>query len=241
MLGDIEYKCDQTSAHVCDPAYHDARDAFEDDFYFDTSGNELDCEDRDEHDYDGWWERIIYEIDRNRPMLYRICNHEDDHDFDHAIVVDGYDDSSGQYKVHANYGWNGDEQNTWYDLDWFDCDTDNGWNLRCEWDDEYMIRYIYPRNGLSEWYTGTLSTYGGAGTLHHYIYNDTYSNNLTVQGGARLQFLPGVCLICNGNTITIDGSSSDTRFFSNGIPTQGLKVTEGGKIKLSPNGSICVY
>jgi len=87
-----------------------------------------------------------------------------------------------------------------------------------------------------------LGPWGGAGTLHHYIYNDTYSNNLTVQGGARVQFLPGVHLICNGNSINIDGGSPyETRFFSDGIPTRGLKVAEGGKIQLKPDGNICVY
>jgi len=239
LLGNISYGCKETGAFICSASYHDARDAFEDNFYYDTANDEPDCEDRDEHSYDEWWSIIVGEINNNRPMMYGIEN--SDQDFYHAIVVDGYDDSAGGHKVHANYGWGENWHNTWYELDWFDCNTAEGWNTRCEWDTEEMIRDIYPRNGLNGNFSGSLSPWGGAGTLHHYMYCDVTSNDMTIQGGARVQFLPGVSLTCTGNSIDIDGGRQyETRFFSYGIPTRGLKVAEGGAIKLTANGSICM-
>lgn len=243
VLGGIEYGCSSTSAYICNWYYHDAQDAFEDDFYYDTDGNEPECEDRDDYDYEEWWNMIKNEIDHNRPMAYGIEN--SDNEFFHAIVVDGYDDSGGQHRVHANYGWGVNWHNNWYDLDWFDCDTAYGWNLRCDWEEEELIRYIYPRNGLCGTHSGTLGPWGGPETLHHYVYCDATSSNLIVQGGARVQFLPGTSITCSANTVEIYGKAAgplgETRFFSEGPPTRGLKVDAGGKIKLHPNGSIRVH
>jgi hypothetical protein len=238
---DIDYGCSSTGAYVSSWYYDDVRDAFEDYFFYDTPGNEPESYERDTWDNPAiWFDIIKYEIDLNRPMVYSIQN--SDNDFYHAIVVDGYDDSGGMYKVHANYGWGDNWHNTWYDLDWFDCNNDINYTTPCEFNEEELIRFIYPRNGLREWYTGTLGPWGGPQSLHHYVYDDTYSNDLTVQGGARVQFLPGVSLICNGNSININGDSpNETRFYSNGMPTKGLKVNKNGEIKLHQNGAITIY
>ena len=180
---------------------------------------------------------IKNEIDVNRPMTFRIASGAVfQSDFDHVIVVDGYDNTGGQYMVHANYGWD-DGHTAWYTLNTWHCG-----DYDCSWDEEEMIRNIYPRDGLCGSYSGTLSPWRGAGSLHHYIYCDVSSNNMTIQGGARVQFLPGVSLKCNGNSINIDGGTpEETRFFSEGLPTRGLKVAGGGQIKLKSDGMICVY
>ncbi len=240
ILEDIDYSCESTGAFVCKDGNHDARDALEDDFFYDTSDDEPDCEDRDDHSYAEWWSIITGEISNNRPMVYGIDN--EDLDFHHAIVVDGYDDLSGGHKVHANYGWGDNGHTAWYELDWFDCNNDDTAYTRCEWDTEEMIRDIYPRDGLNGPYSGTLGTWGGTGTFHHYIYGNVTSGNMAVEAGARVQFLPGVSLTCSDNFIDINGGTRfETRLFSRGDPTRGLKVAQGGKIWLKPNGSICVY
>ncbi len=116
-------------------AYDDARDAFEDHFFYsDPEWDEPWCEERDSYEFLEWWYMIVLEVDWNRPMLYRIA----DENFDHLIVVDGYDDTGGQYQVHANYGWGPESHTTWYTLDDFNC------NGECEWSKYEMVRMIYP-------------------------------------------------------------------------------------------------
>jgi hypothetical protein len=152
--------------------------------------------------------------------------------------VDGYDNSSGQHQVHANYGWN-DGHNAWYTLDKFDCDNAAGYQGGCDIDNEELIRRIYPRDGLCGTVAGTL-----AGDVYSYIYCDVTSSNLTIQTGAWVQFLGGVNgtkMTCSGNSIDISSSANnDTRFFSKGDPSKGLKLT-GAQIKLSTNGSISIH
>ncbi|MDH7487803.1 MAG: C10 family peptidase [Anaerolineae bacterium] len=228
----IDYGCSGTGAFMCNWAYDDARDAFEDHFFYSNPGNdEPQCEERDSYDFNTWWNMIREEIDHNRPMMYRIANH----DFDHLIVVDGYDNTGGQYLVHANYGWD-DGHTAWYTLDQFDC---NGIGA-CDWGSYEMTRFIYPRTGLCGVAWVNLGPRNSATDLHHYVYCDVTLLNVTIQGGAWVQFLPGTSIM--GGSASIEGRSpAETRLFSDGLPTRGLKVAGGGKIKLYPSGSIRVH
>ncbi len=237
-LEDINYGCDKTSAYVCSAFDHDARDALEESFYYDTKDDEPDCEDRDNHTFDEWWSIIVNEINHNRPMLYAISN--DTVDFHHAIVVDGYNGDGG-YFVHANYGWDGDSHDAWYELDRFDCNSSDLLFVPCDWYDDYMIRDIYPRNGICEWFTGTLAAWSGPGSLHHYIYCNTFSNDMTIEAGARVQFLPGVQLECNGGDIFIEGGGQETRLFTNGLPTRGVSLKSRSAIKMYARGTLMLY
>lgn len=236
-----DFGCEGTSAFICQWGRKDAQEALEENLFY--SNTDLDhpmCEDRDDYDYDEWWNMIKTEIDHNRPMVYGIEN--SDNDFHHAIVVDGYDGTGGQHKVHANYGWGVNWHNNWYELDWFDCDTEYGWQRRCDWDDEELIRFIYPRGGLCESYSGTLSPRNSPTDLHHYVYCDADCHGVVVQAGAWVQFLPGISLTCATDSVDIYGRTPDeTRFYSEGLPTRGLKVCADGEIKLLPGGGICVY
>jgi len=227
---DIDYGCDGTGAHMCNWFYDDARDALEDHFLY--SSPEWDqpwCEERDSYNFTTWWSMIVTEVNYSRPMLYRIA----DTDFDHLIVVDGYDDTSGQYLVHANYGWVDMNYTAWYVLDQFDC------RGPCEWGKYEMVRMIYPRTGWCEYASGTF----GPASLPSYVYCDVTLNSVTMNGGTWLQFLPGKKITCGAGTLThINGNDNPgTRFFSEGVSSRGLKVSAGGKIKLHPNGSIKVH
>ena len=226
---DIDYGCSSTTAYMCNWYYDDARDAFEDHFFYsDPEWDEPWCEERDSYNFMEWWSMIVEEVDHNRPMLYRIA----DTDFAHLIVVDGYDDTSGQYQVHANYGW-GDGHTTWYTLDQFDC------RGPCDWGKYEMVRMIYPRTGMCVHIAGLFSP----ASVPYYVYCDLLLYNVTIQGGAWFQFLPGKKVTCAEATTAeiIGNNDSGTRFYSEGIFSRGLRVGGGGKIKLYPAGSIKVY
>ena len=236
------YGCGGTQGALCHWLVDDARDALEDYFlYSDPEWDEPFCEERDSYgddagDFVAWWYMIKGEIDKNRPVLYRIASGAVFvSDFDHIIVVDGYDNTGGQYQVHANYGWD-DPHTTWYTLNTWHCSR---WD--CSWDEEEMVWFIYHRDGLCFSYTGTLGPRTSPTDPHHYVYCDVGCHGVIVQAGAWVQFLPGTAMTCSTGSIDIYGRTPDeTRFFSRGLPTRGLKVA-GGKIRLHPNGSIRVH
>jgi hypothetical protein len=228
---DIDYGCGSTGAFVCSFWNDDARDAFEEHFNYSSSGGP-DCEDRTEHDQNGWWQIIVGQINANQPMVYHIVGGS----IDHAIVIDGYDSTGGQHHVHANYGWD-DGHTNWYALDNFDCDPGAGF-LRCDYNQEEMIRDIYPRTRLCGSFGGsTIPPHDSPYDLHRYVTCDVLvGNTLTVQGGAWIQFLPGTALQGDYAQTRILGRSPDaTRLFSISPPfTRGVVLYDGGSIAMYP-------
>jgi hypothetical protein len=100
-----------------------------------------------------------------------------------------------------------------------------------------MIRSIYPRTGFcGGTYLGALEPMD----LPHHVDRDLTSSNMQVQGGAWVQFLPGVQL--TGQTdagARIAGRSPDkTRFYTDGLPTRGLKAGSGGQTNLTNGGTL---
>jgi hypothetical protein len=94
----------------------------------------IDREDRDQHDAAEWFSIIQEEINNSRPIQYRINRH--------SIVCDGWRDTGGLNQYHMNYGWGG-SATAWYSIDSLYC----YWVLPdslCPWDEEYLIRNIYP-------------------------------------------------------------------------------------------------
>jgi hypothetical protein len=94
----------------------------------------IDKEDRDQHDAAEWFSIIQEEINNSRPIQYRIRSH--------SIVCDGWRDTGGLNQYHMNYGW-GSSATAWYSIDSLYC----YWVLPdslCPWDEEYLIRNIYP-------------------------------------------------------------------------------------------------
>ena len=233
---EMDYGCCASSAYLYSPIHDDAQKALEDYFYYNTPGNMPALEDRGDYSYAEWWNLIVNEIDHKRPILYNIVGSSGN--FNHVIVVDGYDNSAGAYQVHANYGWD-DGHTTWYTLDLFDCDNASGWQGGCNADDERLLRYIYPRQGLSGTTSGTLQRW-----YYAYVYGNVSATNLTVEAGALVQFLggaEGTAMTCGGGTIYVSSSASDTtRFFSDGDPSRGMKLA-GGKTKIQPNGGIILH
>ncbi len=231
----IVYGCGSTSASGCHWACNDARDGLEDYLKYDQSGKEPDCEDRTEHSAAGWFDVIADELDVNRPMIYRIS---DGDDYGHYVVVDGYDDTGGQDFVHANYGH--DQGNTtWYAIDNFDCGGGD-----CNYEEEYLIRRIIPRYGFCGSISGTLPARDDPSHVHRYVYCDCASTNLTVLGGAWLQFLPGTSLKCAANSIDVPGRNAvegATKFFTLTGEEGAMVVEEYGHVRLLPGGGLRLH
>lgn len=81
-----------------------------------------------------WYDAMVIEIDAARVVQYRIRSH--------SIVMDGYRDNFGQLEYHMNYGWQDGSFNAWFVIDALYCSWVEG--DVCPWDEEYMIRNIYP-------------------------------------------------------------------------------------------------
>jgi hypothetical protein len=60
-----------------------------------------------------WFNLIKTEIDAGRPIYMQIT--------DHAIVIDGWNNTGGTNRYHINYGW-ADGHTTWYAIDNYFCD-----------------------------------------------------------------------------------------------------------------------
>jgi hypothetical protein len=233
---EMDFGCCSSGAYMYDPIHNDAQYAFEHYFYYDTPGNKPALEKRTDYAYDEWWSLIKNDIDHNRPMMYNILNSSGD--FNHIVVIDGYDNSGGQYQVHANYGWN-DAHTAWYTLDLFDCNNAAGWQGGCDADQESLLRFIYPTNGHIGSTSGVLSS-----GVYSYIYGDVTSSQLSTQAGAWVQFLGGTAgtkVTCSADSICFYGSAGDaTHLFSHGDSQRGVKLT-GGHMTLRQNGSINVH
>jgi len=91
---------------------------------------------RESYTASGWFNLIKSNINKGRPLLYRIHSH--------AIVCDGWRVSGTLDQYHFNYGWGGGN-NAWYTVD----------NLYCPWSGcdpmvEAMVINIIPKTG-SPW------------------------------------------------------------------------------------------
>ena len=87
-----------------------------------------------------------------------------------------------------------------------------------------LVRWIYPRTAIPN--HSTLGLRNSVTDLHHYVYTDEDNCfDLIVEGGAWVQFLPETSLSCYLDSGAIYGRSPDeSRFYSEGLPTRGMKV-----------------
>jgi hypothetical protein len=225
---DMDYGCCSSGAYMTD-----VRDALVDDFQYmqtakyETRGDQFD---------DAFWESYVFEeLGKRRPLIYKI---KGSGDFNHLIVLDGYDVTGGERLVHANYGWN-DAHTAWYSLDYLDCDSSPGLQGGCDPDEEMMIRLLYPKNAV----------WGSPPALiwkegYHYIFGDLTTSDITIEAGSLVQFFGGTTgtrITCSGDSIDFSGSvSKPIQFFSHGDLSKGMKLTGGG-VKILPAGSITMH
>lgn len=190
---------------------------------------------RDNYTQSAWFELIKSNINKNRPLLYRI--------YSHAIVCDGWRVSGVLDQYHFNYGWGG-SQNVWYAVD----------NLYCPWSGcdpmvEAMVVNIIPENG-SPWLSGseltdelgdgdnipeagetidmvvTVANYGGAAVTD-------VTMDLTIDD-ASLTVIDGSTTIGTINANDSAGNTSDPFSFS--IPADYVSRLDTFMIEITWNG-----
>jgi hypothetical protein len=225
---DMDYGCCSSGAYM-----DDVRDALVDHFRYCEASNYVSRGDRWSEMV--WYSSIVKEIDNHRPVIYRIQGGDD---FNHLIVVDGYDYTGGEDLVHANYGWN-DGHTAWYSIDYLDCDNSSGWQGGCDPDEEKMILYLYPKDALWGSWSGIVLTEG-----YSYVCGDLSTSDITIPTGALIQFLggtKGTRITCSGASIEFSGSQAKpTQLFSRGNLSRGMKLT-GGQVRMLPTGSVTVH
>ncbi|MFH1279592.1 MAG: C10 family peptidase [Candidatus Eisenbacteria bacterium] len=221
------YGCAGTSSNMLD-----IRDAYKSGQF--TYSPLCEVEYRVQHSAQEWWDRIVSELDNNRPIQYGIE--------DHSIVLDGWQEVGGipirQY--HMNYGWDGwvpDASVPWYCPDWAAFGNSNTWytldQLPCsDPDNQFMCAGIVPAVSIFPELNGDYL----AGSLNYrYFAYDSYGQNAVFYGGQNLQFLPETKVTCTGygnDRIRFVGSDVSPPdhylyLFSHGDLSRGMRFYDG--------------
>lgn len=212
----MNYGCDGSGAVTANMV-----SVYEDHFRYDNSCDvvyyRIDYTDQE------WWDMLKGQINMNRPTQYRIDGH--------SIVCDGWQElTGGLWQYHINYGWQDKGFTTWYDFD----DIFN-----TSVDSEYVVLNIVPEPALGPSLSGVYekTSYG-----YRYFDRDASGSAVEFRAGQMLQARPGRIITGTWNGyVKIHGSATDeTRLFTNGDPSKGMKVKEGS-IQLTDMGSIRIY
>ena len=200
----------------------DMLDALEDHFWYSDDADDMD---RNDDSAVGWFDRIKNQINRNRPLPYRVEGH--------FIVADGWQEigTTPIRQYHMNYGW-ANSDTAWYTLDELIYGGE---------DEERLLEDVYPATALGSWVEGIYMSFP-----NYYYYFDQCASGKNAFFNFNLQFLPGVTLKGTGTGSieainfmavpeTYEGIS--TRLFYSGDKTKGIRIDKGA-IQLMNNGGI---
>ena len=161
-----------------------------------------------------WWAIIKAQLNLNQPIHYRIDGH--------SIVCDGWRfDTAPDWEYHMNYGWLSSSSNMWYAFDQLP-----PFNVPAE----YMVINIVPAVALGSVLSGVYSS------GYHYINMDASGTSAVFLGGCLIQTLPGLFVKGSGLLPSVKfygTSTSNTRIFTNGTSTSGIKIVNGGVVLLN--------
>lgn len=222
---DMDYGCSGSSAtlEACEPA-------LEGDYSFDDG---CQVKYRDDYTTRNWFDKLIAECSRNRPVGYGIPGH--------MIVIDGWREEgpyAADYLVHVVYGWEGSNDG------WWSVDAIPGGGP----DEESIVCQIRPVGSLGEAIDGTYYYIQGSGN-YFYFNRDTAGDNVTFQAGLNLQILRSGFLLANSGTLSTDAITFEslagrpTSLFLHGNPGADVhvRVSDGGAIKVLAGGQLAIY
>ncbi|MHC4655774.1 MAG: C10 family peptidase [Planctomycetota bacterium] len=166
-----------------------------------------------------WFNLIKAQLNVNRPMTYGIPGH--------AIVCDGWQEVGLQKEYHMNYGWAG-SADLWYTLDSLP-----------DWTVEHLLADHFPDPEIGS--TVVAGTYPRNAFPYRYFDRDaTASFTTTFASGNYLQFLHGIRLRAPGYVRFESSATYDTRLFSRGDPSKGIRLSTG-TMTLNSGGSVKLY
>jgi hypothetical protein len=174
----------------------------------------------------GWFSLIQQQLNQNRPMTYGIPGH--------AIVCDGWQEviiPPSPFLVkqyHMNWGWADGTRDIWYTLDSL-ADPSVEHLLANHFPfpaiGSTVVSGTYPKNTFPYWYLDRDATAG---------FTTTFAS------GNYLQFLNGIRLKADGYVKIESTVTQNTRLFSGGNPSTGIRLYDGDMI-LTSGGSLKLY
>ena len=172
-----------------------------------------------------WFNLIKAQLNLNRPMTYGIPGH--------AIVCDGWQEviiPPSPFLVkqyHMNYGWGG-SADLWYGLDELP-----------DPDVEHLLANHFPDPEIGS--TVVSGTYPKNLFPFRYFDRDaTAGFSTTFASGNYLQFLNGIRLRATGYVRIESTVTDNTRLFSSGTPSTGIRLSSG-TMTLNSGGSVKLY
>ena len=188
--------------------------------------------DRTDYTAEGWFNEIKIQLNGNQPTQYRIPGH--------STVVDGWRELGDAKQYHINCGWAGGhpdkpcwedytDTNIWYTLDAIPCSDP---------DDEYMMVNIFPGVSLTHSLSGTYFLWPPF--PYRYFNRDASGSSATFDAGQYLQFLPNIVVTSTGNIKFYGATSLETRFFTRGDTSAGVRIDNGG-ISMYSGGKVKFY
>ncbi|MHC4475123.1 MAG: C10 family peptidase [Planctomycetota bacterium] len=172
-----------------------------------------------------WFERMKTQFNLNQPVQYRISGH--------SIVGDGWQETGSVplREYHMNYGWTGTGDDIWYTLDSLG-----------DPNEEYMLENIFPSTSVGS----LLAADYPLNVIFPYRYFNLDAIGTaavtTFSPGQNLQFLPGITVTCvntSGGYIRFYSSDPfNTRLYTRGDTSRGVRIDSNGGIRLYQNGSI---
>jgi hypothetical protein len=167
-----------------------------------------------------WFNLIKAQLNANRPMTYGIPGH--------AIVCDGWQEVGAQKQYHMNWGWADASRDIWYDLD-----------SLADWTVEHLLADHFPDPEIGS--TVISGTYVKNAFPYRYFDRDaTAGFTTTFASGNYLQFLNGIRLRATGYVRIESTVTDNTRIYSGGNPSTGIRLTRGTMI-LNSGGSVKLY
>jgi hypothetical protein len=216
----VDYECDGSSAWCGDKIIgEDMLDAYEDHFHYSTDAY-FDL--RFDNSNDDWFDMIMNNINKNRPLQYCTCESDFPGVAAHSLVLDGWEIIDTTFYGHMNDG----------SLAWIDMTDLPG--------AEGMIKNIRPAPSLGSSLSGT---YSAPSFPFRYFDQDATGYDTTFDAGHYLQFLPGIKVTAASGFIRFEGTSAAyTQLFSIKGTVSGGRVATvkmyNGVVEMYQNGSI---
>ncbi len=177
--------------------------------------------DREGYSASAWFNVIKAQLNKNLPMTYGIAGH--------AIVCDGWQVVSALMQIHMNWGNGRTSATKWYTLD-------------VDWPydpNEHLLGDHYPIPAIGS--TVAAGTYPRNSFYYRYFDQDaTAGSSTTFASGNYLQFLHGIRLRATGSVRIESSATYDTRLFSRGDPSNGIRLSTG-TMTLNSGGSVKLY
>ncbi len=168
-----------------------------------------------------WFNVIKAQLNKNLPMTYGIAGH--------AIICDGWQVVSTLMQIHMNWGSGTSSATRWYTLD-------VDWPYDPE---EHLLGDHYPIPAIGS--TVVAGTYPRNSFPYRYFDQDaTAGLSTTFTSGNYLQFLHGIRLRAPGYVRIESSTTYDTRLFSRGDTSNGIRLSTG-TMTLNSGGSVKLY